>query len=363
MPVESRLAALRDRLVAESADAIAIASVPNLVYCTGFGGVFDEEPAHLGLVSECGAVLITDSRYFEAVERAARGSEWRVVCTAETLVSAISAEVSSARFGRVALETTLPHSRFRALEVALESDVIEASGWVEEIRVAKDDSEIASMAAAQALTERAFDHVLERVIRAGVSERELALELEFFMRRAGSEGVAFPPIVASGPNSALPHAIPSERLLRVGDFVVLDFGARVDGYCADMTRTVVVGRASDRQREVYSAVEAASGDATTALHAQMTGAELDAVARRTLEGAGLARYFGHGLGHGVGLEVHELPRVGPRADTPIPAGAVITIEPGVYIPEFGGVRIENLAVVNESGAEVLTRADTALLEV
>lgn len=363
MAVQSRLAALRDRLVAESTDAILIASVPNLVYCTGFGEAFDEEPAHLGLVSECGAVLVTDSRYFGAFQRVSSGSEWRVSCTTETLTSAIADEVAGARFDRIAVETTLPHARFRALETALEVEVLEAAGWVEDIRVAKDESEIASIRAAQGLTEEAFGHVLEHVLRAGVSERAIALELEFFMRRAGSEGVAFPPIVASGPNSALPHAIPSERLLRTGDFVVLDFGARVDGYCADMTRTVVVGRASERQREVYSAVEAANRDATAALRAGMTGAELDAVARQTLERAGLAEYFGHGLGHGVGLEVHELPRVGPRAEAPIPAGAVITIEPGAYIPEFGGVRIENLAVVNESGAEVLTRADTALLEV
>lgn len=363
MAVQTRLAALRDRLVAESADAIVIASVPNLVYCTGFGGAFDEESAHLGLVSECGAVLITDSRYFEAFQRAASGSEWRVACATETLTSAIVDEVGGARFDRVAVETTLPHARFRALEAALECEVLGATGWVEGIRVAKDESELVSIKAAQKLTEAAFDYVLENVVGAGVTEREIALELEFFMRRAGSEGVAFTPIVASGPNSALPHAVPSERTLRAGDFVVLDFGARVGGYCADMTRTIVVGRASDRQREVYSAVEAANRDATAALRAQMTGAELDAVARRTLEKAGLAQYFGHGLGHGVGLEVHELPRVGPRADGPIPAGAVITIEPGVYIPEFGGVRIENLAVVNESGAEVLTRLDTALLEV
>jgi Xaa-Pro aminopeptidase len=363
MAAELRLGALRERLIAESADAIVIASVPNLLYCTGFGGAFDDEPAHLGLVGANGAALITDSRYFDAFRRAASGSEWRVVCATETLTSAISAEIDGTDLERVAVETTLSHARFRALEGALACEVLEATGWVEDIRVAKDESELASIREAQRLTEEAFAHVLEHVVRAGATERDIALEIEFFMRRAGSEGVAFSPIVAGGPNSALPHAVPSERVLREGDFVVLDFGARVDGYCADMTRTVVVGQASDRQREVYSAVEAANRAATAAVRPQMTGAELDAVARQTLRTAGLAEYFGHGLGHGVGLEVHELPRVGPRADAPIPPGAVITIEPGVYIPDFGGVRIENLVVVDELGAEVLTRPDTALLEV
>jgi Xaa-Pro aminopeptidase len=182
------------------------------------------------------------------------------------------------------------------------------------------------------------------------------------MRRRGSEGVAFPPIVASGPNSALPHASPGPRTLGGGDFVVLDFGARVDGYCADMTRTVVIGKASDRQREIYNVVLAANATGAAAVRAGIPGREIDAAAREIVVAAGYGEDFGHGLGHGVGLEVHELPGVGPRSEDLVPLGSVITIEPGIYVPEYGGVRIEDLVVVEAEGSRVLTRSTKDLIE-
>jgi Xaa-Pro aminopeptidase len=190
----------------------------------------------------------------------------------------------------------------------------------------------------------------------------VALELEFFMRRAGSEGVAFAPIVASGPNSARPHATPSERALSDGDFVVLDFGARVGGYCADMTRTVVIGSASERHREIYDAVLTANAAGAAAVRADSLGSEIDAAARAVIVERGFGEYFGHGLGHGVGREVHELPGLGPRSTLPVPLGSVVTIEPGIYVPGFGGVRIEDLATVEAGGARILTRSTKSLLE-
>jgi Xaa-Pro aminopeptidase len=301
-------------------------------------------------------------RYFEAVERAAVGTAWQVVLATEPLLTIVAARLNASGASRVAVEASISHARFRALEAALECEVVEADGWVEELRAAKDDSEVRAVRAAQELTDHAFDYALSDLIRAGAAERDVALQIEYFMRSQGSEGVAFAPIVASGPNAALPHAVPSRRVLHDGDFVVLDFGARVDGYCADMTRTVVIGSASERQREIYDAVRSANQAAESSAKAGMTGAEIDAVARGVLAKAGLGEFFGHGLGHGVGLQVHELPRVGPRAEAPVPRGAVITIEPGVYIPGFGGVRIENLAVVKDDGVEVLARSATELLE-
>ncbi|MDR3685741.1 MAG: M24 family metallopeptidase, partial [Coriobacteriia bacterium] len=216
--------------------------------------------------------------------------------------------------------------------------------------------------AAQQITDAAFDHLLAGVLRPGVSERDVALELEFFMRRAGSQGVAFDPIVASGPNAAKPHANPSERLLTEGDFVVLDFGARVGGYCADMTRTVVIGSSSDRHREIYDAVLTANAAGTAAVCPERTGSEIDRAAREVIAQRGFGEYFGHGLGHGVGLEIHELPGLGPRSELRVPLGSVVTVEPGIYVPGFGGVRIEDLVVVDESGARVLTRSTKDLLE-
>ena len=362
MGIESRLEELRSRLVVEGVDAIALTSVPNVAYCTAFDGVFDAEPAHIALVTGKTAVLITDSRYLEALITAAEGSAWRVVIARATLAETLADELATVGARSVALETSLPYSRFRSFESALSISVVECDGWVEQLRQVKDADEIARIDAAQQITDAAFTHLVDGVLKAGASEREVALELEFFMRQAGSEGVAFDPIVASGPNSAKPHATPGGRLLAEGDFVVLDFGARVGGYCADMTRTVVIGRAGDRHREIYDSVLAANAAGAAAVRPGRRGSEIDSVARAVISERGFGENFGHGLGHGVGLEIHELPGVGPRSEPEIPLGAVITIEPGIYVPGFGGVRIEDLVVVGEAGAQVLTRSIKDLLE-
>jgi Xaa-Pro aminopeptidase len=344
-------------------DVLALTSVVNIAYCTGFEGVFDDEPAHVALVSDTELVLLTDSRYAETIRQAAVGSAWRIELVTAPMATAVGEYLAASRARILAIEASTPHSRFQALAGAFAGDVVEATDWVEEIRTVKDANELAAIARSQELTDRAFDHLLaEEVLRLGVAERDIALELEFFMRREGSDGVAFPPIVASGPNAALPHAIPGTRRLETGDFVVLDFGARVGGYCADMTRTVVIGSASERQRTIYGVVRAANAAGESALRAGVTAREVDAAARSVIAGAGLAEYFGHGLGHGVGREIHELPKIGPRIESSIPAGAVVTVEPGIYIPGFGGVRIESLAVVQQGGARVLTRSTTDLLE-
>ena len=363
MGVSDRTARLRERLVTEGAEAIALTSVPNIEYCTGFHGVFDGEPAHVALVGAAGAALFTDSRYVEALTSAACGTEWEVRLVRESLTTAVTDELRLVGAKRLALETSLPYSRFQAFATEHDGEIIEATGWVEELRAVKDVEEVSAISRAQELADRTFEHLLANVLRAGVAENDVALELEFFMRREGSDSVAFPPIVASGPNAARPHATPSDRRLASGDFVVLDFGARVGGYCSDMTRTVVVGRATDRHREVYDAVLAANLAGLGAVTAGRLGRDIDAPARATIAERGFGEYFGHGLGHGVGLEIHELPSVGPRSDVAVPLGAVVTVEPGVYIPGYGGVRIEDLVVVEASGGRVLTRSAKDLIEV
>lgn len=361
MVASQRTEKLRARLRAENVDAIVLTGVRNIAYCTGFPGVFDDEPAHVALVGAAGAALFTDSRYYEAFTAAAKGSEWQIRLVRDSLAESVAQELRAAGAARVALETSMPHVRFQAFAKAFACEVVEAGDWVEELRMVKDAAESESIAQAQVLTDLAFEHIL-RALRAGVTEREVALELEVFMRREGSEGVAFAPIVASGPNSALPHATPGARELADGDFVVLDFGARLGGYCADMTRTVVIGKATDRHREIYGVVLAANKAGRAGVRAGVSGREIDATARAVIAEAGFGEYFGHGLGHGVGLEVHELPGVGPKSERIVPVGAVVTIEPGVYIPRFGGVRIEDLAVVEPAGARVLTRSTRDLLE-
>jgi Xaa-Pro aminopeptidase len=357
----SRLSGLRARLVDEGVSAAVLAHVPNIAYCTGFEGVFDAEPAHLAIVTEDDALLYTDSRYVEALTSAAEGGPWNVRMPAGDLTEAVCTDLATAGVDRVSLEDTVPHARFLRFADRFAGEVVPSAGWVELLRTVKDEDEISRIVAAQELTDRAFEHVLG-VIRRGVTERDVALELEMFMRREGSEGVAFSPIVAGGLNSALPHANVTDRVLEEGDFLVLDFGARVGGYCADMTRTVVVGHASQRHREVYDTVLAASRAGIAAVRGGVTGADMDAAARAVIVERGFGEYFGHGLGHGVGLEVHELPGVGPRSGAAIPTGSVITIEPGVYLPGFGGARIEDLTVVEEAGARVLTRSTKDLLE-
>lgn len=358
----SRIENLRRRLANEQAAAFAASHMPNVVYLTGFDGVFDDERGHVALVTADKCVLFTNSLYAQAAREAADkgGGVWRVeVVSGHTMWEAVEGALGAE--GVLAVEDSMPHSAYLHVKERFTERVAAVHDWVEEIRAVKSVEEIARMEGAQALTDAAFMHVLG-ILRPGVAEREIAIELEFFMRREGSDGVAFPPIVASGPNSALPHAHVTGRAVEPGDFVTMDFGARLDGYCADMTRTVVVGTASARQREVYEAVLGAHLAGIEAVRPELPGKQIDAAARAVIDRAGLGEYFVHGLGHGVGLEVHELPGVGPKSLAAVPLGSVITIEPGVYIEGFGGVRIEDSVIVEKEGARALPCSPKTLIE-
>ncbi|TLM98011.1 MAG: aminopeptidase P family protein [Actinobacteria bacterium] len=305
--------------------------------------------------------MYTDSRYRDAAARAAEGTQWELRVPRENLYINLTTDLCAEGIDSLALEGSVPYGRFRFVSERFDGNVEVVDQWVEEVRQVKTTEEIERIAAAQELTDRAFDHILG-MLAVGVTEAEIALELECFMRRQGSQGVAFDSIVACGPNSAFPHAKVTQRALEQGDFVKLDFGAKVDGYCADMTRTVVVGSASDRHREIYEAVLAANLEGISAVKAGLPGSTIDAAARAEIERRGFGENFGHGLGHGVGMEVHELPRVGPRGTKSVLEGSVITIEPGIYVPGFGGVRIEDLVVVESGRARVLTRSTKDLIE-
>jgi Xaa-Pro aminopeptidase len=239
--------------------------------------------------------------------------------------------------------------------------VMPAPPLVEELREVKDEAEIASMAEAARLGTETFDELLGS-LRPGMTEREVAIDLELGMRRRGSEGLAFDAIVAFGEQAAEPHHQPGDRPLRRGDLIKLDFGARVDGYCSDMTRTVVLGPASQRQREVYEVVRRAQEAGLAALRAGVSGAAIDRACREVIARAGFGDAFSHPSGHGIGLEIHEAPRVRVGANGRISTGTPVTVEPGVYLPGFGGVRIEDLAVVRPGGHDVLTTATKELLE-
>jgi Xaa-Pro aminopeptidase len=361
MRSDRRLETLRSRITDAGVDALLVSQPANVAYITGFEGVFDAEDAHVAVVSQELSRLYTDSRYFDKASGAATGGPWDVRAAAQNLYATVCDELKDQGISLLAVESSVPHGRFTFVSERWGGNVSALDGCVEKIRRIKETEEIERIAAAQKLTDRAFDHIVG-FVRPGITEHELALELEFFMRREGSDGVAFPSIVASGPNSAFPHATVTSRVLQQGDLLKLDFGARVDGYCADMTRTVVLGHADEQQRAVYQAVLEANLAGIAAIAPGVPGRNVDRVARAVIEGRGFGERFGHGLGHGVGMQVHELPNMGPRASESLPEHSVVTVEPGIYIPGFGGVRIEDLVVVEQSGARVLTGSPKELLE-
>jgi len=232
---------------------------------------------------------------------------------------------------------------------------------VEELREIKDERELGAMREAARLGGEALERLLP-ALREGVTERQVALELELAMRRLGADGLAFESIVAFGEQAAEPHHHPGDRPLATGDWVKLDFGARVDGYCADMTRTLVVGRASQRQRDLYELVRGAQAAGLACLAAGVPAGEIDRACRQPIDEAGLGDSFPHPTGHGIGLEIHEAPRLRSGSRERVAAGTPVTIEPGVYLPGFGGVRIEDLAVARPGGHELLTTTPKELLE-
>ncbi len=358
---DSRIAAVRERLADADFGALIARDVANVTYLSAFAGVWDDEPASLVLVTPTDACVLTDSRYAEAAQDAASGSPWRIVVCAGDLWTEALKMASEAGVQRLTMESSAPFAVVERARGLYSGEIVPTDGWVEALRAVKDPSEVMLISAAQAITDAAFDHVLG-FVEPGMTETQIALELEFFMRARGSEGVAFSPIVASGPNSARPHAHPGSRQVQASDFLKMDFGARVGGYCSDMTRTVVLGPASARQREIYETVLAANLAGIEAVSPGIAGKDVDAAARAVIEMRGFADSFKHGLGHGVGLEVHELPNVGIRSEPPLEVGNVVTIEPGVYVPGFGGVRIEDLVVVEAAGAHVLTGSTKELIE-
>lgn len=361
MNAEHRLAALRRRLVDEVVDAFLVTSDANQKYVTGFEGVIDGSGAGLCLVTATSARYYTDFRYQQVAEAAAEGTPWSVHVVRENIYINACDDLKAEGAGALGIESSVPYGRFRFISEKFGGRVVAFDQLVEELRQVKEPVEIDSIARAAALADKAFDHVLG-VIRPGLREIDVALEIEGYMRRGGSEGLGFDSIIASGPNSSKPHAGVTDRVIVAGDFLTMDFGARIDGYCSDMTRTVVVGSADDRQREVYAAVLDANMAALAAVKPGLAGETIDAVARDLLTARGFGEEFGHGLGHGVGLHVHELPRVGRNSRDSVRAGSVITIEPGVYLPGFGGVRIEDLVVVEEGGYRLLTHSPKDLIE-
>lgn len=352
-----RQAALRRRLETLALDALLISHGPNVRYLTGFTG-----SAGLLLLTPSRTQLITDFRYAEQAPEETKGAA-DVAMEGSDLWDRLRRVLETGAPRRLGFErdhvTVRDAERLSRLEVA---EPVPTSELVEAERVIKDAGEIGAIRAAAELAHGALAELLP-TITVGESEREVAGRLELLLRRHGSEWHPFQTIVAAGPRSALPHARATTRPIGRGEWLLLDFGAELDGYCADITRTVIVGgKADERQREIYRIVAEAQRTAITGLRPGMSGREADALARDVIESAGYGDAFGHSLGHGLGLEVHEAPRLARTAREPIPAGAVVTVEPGIYLPGWGGVRIEDDVHLAADGAHSLTDGRTELLE-
>ena len=313
------------------------------------------------LIAREGARYITDGRYIEAARERVTGAE---VClaTAEKGHMELAKEYIQGRaLHNIGFESgamTVDGEKKYAQE--LPCILTPAQKLLDGLRASKDEGELALMRRAQAITDEAFRAILN-FIRPGMTEREIAARLVYELLSRGGERVSFDPIVAAGPNGSRPHAVPGDQVVDAGMFITMDFGCKVEGYCSDMTRTVALGHPTQEMEEVYNAVLAAQKAGINAARAGVTGQEIDEAARRVLREAGYGEYFSHSFGHSLGVDIHESPNASSREKRPMPAGAVISAEPGVYIPGKFGVRIEDVLILNETGCENITRSPKDLI--
>jgi Xaa-Pro aminopeptidase len=357
-----RYAWLREQLAALDLDAHLVSGPENRRYLTGFTAQ-DElltETSGVLLVTREQAFLLTDFRYREWAQAEAVGCQ--VVIYQKSLGETLAEVLAEEGVGRLGFEPAyLSVRQYERLtrataEAGLTVEWLPQESLVEEAREAKDPAEVAAVRRALALTEQVLAEVAG-LLAPGLTERQVAWEIERRLREAGAEGLAFAPIVAAGTNSARPHHRPGDSPLRPGEPIIIDLGCRVEGYCSDLTRTFILGEPTPRFREIYGLVRRAQKRAEAGLKAGLRSDAADALGREIIRQAGFGEFFGHSLGHGVGLAVHEAPSLSPHAEraTVLKAGSLVTVEPGIYLPEWGGVRLENLVLLQETHAEVLTR--------
>ncbi len=343
--------------VLEKADAILLTSPHSLHYHTGFSG-----GEGIALVSKTENFLFVDSRYTEAAQKEAK--DFVVV---EFGGGKRNQEIAR-RLGELNVkslgfeEETMTVSEYQSLKESLDvEEWIGCSRDLREIRMVKSEEELAALRIAEQIGVDAFLSVLPQ-IKEGMTENQLAAELEYQMRKRGAEGTSFETIAISGKKTSMPHGRPDDKKIACGDFITMDFGCKYRGYCSDMTRTVVLGKANEEQKKIYETVRLAQETGLHAIRSGVLGKEADRAARKVIEDAGFGKYFGHSLGHGVGLEIHELPNLSPMSEVVLKPGMVVTCEPGIYIPDFGGVRIEDMVCVNEGGYENFTHLSKELIE-
>lgn len=336
--------------------AVLVFTPENRRYLTGF-------PSSLGylLMTARGNTLFVDSRYFEAATKRVSGAEVRPF---RKILEVLDAELKEVGAEKLLVETEISLALFEKLKKGLSVKVAPSSSLSDRLltlRSIKKREEVESIVAAQRIAEKAFDDILS-FIKEGVTEKEIAATLEYRMKCHGAEGLAFDTIAVSGANTSLPHGVPTDKRVQKGDFVTMDFGAVINGYMSDMTRTVAVGFATDEMQKVYDTVLSANIKAAENIKAGMLCKDADALARDVINEAGYGEFFGHGTGHGVGLMIHEAPNLSPRAgESKLRARQIVTDEPGIYLPEKFGVRIEDMLLVRKNDCKNLTKAPKHLI--
>ena len=342
-------------LASGEVDALLLTSEYNRLYAAQYGVA-----EGVAVVTKEGAYYFTDSRYIEAAEKNLPGFTVRMTHPGSSEVERINEVIGEHTIKKLGFEESdMTYATFLEFQHALHAVLVPMQKKIDAFRASKEPWELELMRKAQEITDRAFTEVCTR-IHTGMTEKELEAELIYCLYKNGAEGLSFDPIVVSGPNTSMPHGVAGSRVLQDGDFVTMDFGVLYQGYCSDMTRTVALGHATEEMRKVYDTVLRAQLAGIAASHAGASGKSIDGAARDIITEAGYGPYFGHSYGHSLGLEIHEAPNCTPRNENPIPAGAVCSAEPGIYIPGKFGVRIEDVVIFREGGCEVITHSPKEL---
>ena len=337
-------------------DALLLTSVYNRLYAAQY-----RVAEGVAVVTREGAYYFTDSRYIEAAEKNLKGFTVRMTHPGSSEIERINEVIGEHTIKKLGFEENdMTYGDYLRYNEALHAVLVPMQAKIDAFRATKEPWEIELMRKAQAITDQTFSELC-KIIQAGMTEKELEAELLYRLYKHGAEGPSFDPIVVSGPNTSLPHGVPGERKLKFGDFITMDFGCIYGGYCSDMTRTVALGFVSEEMDKVYKTVLKAQLAGIAATKAGVAGRDIDGTARKVIADAGYGDYFGHGYGHSLGILIHEAPNANTRNDQPMPAGAVVSAEPGIYLPGKFGVRIEDVTVITETGCEVLTKSPKNLI--
>lgn len=351
--MNDRILRLREKIKSENIDGVLISNPQNVRYFSQFTG-------SLGylIITDNISILITDFRY---IEQAKKQTDFQVEKYEGKLTEIINRYLVSNGVKKLGIEESfITYDWYKKLSSNLSVQFINIDENIKKLRVIKDRNEIIDIRKAVQIAEKSLESII-KIIKPGISEKQIVLELEYELKKNGADGLSFDTIVASGSNSSLPHAIPTDKKIEFGDFVLIDFGCRYNGYCSDMTRTFIVGQASQKQKDIYNIVLEAQKKSLDYILADKICKDVDKIARDTINNYGYGDNFGHSLGHGVGLDVHEGPTLSQSIDTVLEEGMVVTVEPGIYIEKFGGVRIEDMVIITKDSTENLMKFPKKLL--